>query len=294
MLRNLLSSIFPKPAPDAPRLLPILESIGPKSYFGFPFDDSKVLNCVKARAALRGFYNETCPIRSHFKSVITETPAGTHNIDLQDVTGCGNSKTATTFTAMAQIGWFREETAKKAVTLDEMAKKVFDGTNDCVRYTGENASITRQIWDGRMWFGNYGGSHRASAIWLLDRAENRARLIPSDITDMAVSADLRKISKDYSIFLFTAEESFPLLENLKELNLNGIIITTDSRESSSVLNPDICLIIRKDHSDYEDVRKRLDGSFDFSEWVLNPNAFEKPEPQVELLTPTPVTATPAL
>lgn len=289
MLKDFISAALRKKEPP-PSAVSILHAAGSKTYAGFPFDTYKELNCYKARGALSFFYDDDCPVRSHFKSVISEVAAGTHAVNLQAMTGCGNSKTARTFSEMSRIGWFRELTEKNAGEVEKLANEVLNGTIDCAKYHDRNARVTRQVWDNRMWFGNDGGSHRTSAVWLIDKAAQRERLVTSEITDFDVNPKFRALCEDYSIFIFEPENYAALAENIHVLRGEGMIVGLNYLKFMTQNLTDTCIIIRKDRPDYAEIKSALDGSFDFSEWALDPAAFEKPEPEVTLL---PQTAVPA-
>lgn len=274
MFLNALTRLFRIQANPLPEelLINALRTSAIKKFDGFPLSQGVQIPCERARHTLRPFYDETHPILSKFGRILDEVDMGTEAVLLDSVTGCAASKTSTSFAYMAQLKWYAEKTEKSKDKVEQLAEQVLNGTNDCVRFHGRNATVCRQAWDGRQWFVNYGGSHRTGAIWLIDKQNGNQRFVESDVKEFHINKDLRKFCEDNSIFLFGAENGTAFLDTFYALKDSDIVLAMTGTFLTS--HPtDICLVISKAHPFYADIRQALAQGFDFSDWVLNPNSY---------------------
>lgn len=282
MLCALISHLFAPKLSTEEKILAACRTAEILPYVGFPFTAGFDIPCLRASKVLHQFYEARCPVRSTFDNVIERVETGEKTVLLSDISGCTASKTSTSFAHMASLKWFAEEAYKYRDHIDDLAEKVlngnYDGSFDCLRYAGTNTRIFRQSWDGRMWFANEKGSHRTGAVWLLDREQNRERLIPSEIVDFRVHPAFKKFCETHSIFLFKAGNDSALLDLSVDLPKSDIILATPIGSFSSTQSSEWCLVLPKNNSRYDELCASLPSAFDFSDWALNPNAYRKYEP----------------
>ena len=280
MLKQALSKIFrSQKAATAPEemLLNALREAGSVAYNDFPFTEGIEIPCLRARRMLCDFYKKDHPVLSRFKTFINEVKMPPEQVRLDTVIGCSASKTSMSFAYMSQLGWFINRTVKHWDDVEKTAARTFEGEYDCVSAKNETIPLYRQQWDDRSWFANKrGGSHKAGAVWMIDRFNNKSRALTCDITEFRISEDFKKFCVENSIFLFESKYSVPLID----LNQNpafknsGLTLAPDKITWDGT---DWCLVVAKDNPFHADIKDALHDGYDFTNWVLNPNDYTECE-----------------
>lgn len=274
MLRHLLEAFKPSSNPPAPGIGEILTQAGVSPAEGFPLTVSK--DCIPGLTARRlvSLFSDNRHIGNMLEKGVEIYPSETRDVMLSDVEGCVASRTQLkSFKAMesdAHVNFFYE---KYKADPAKIVGQVFAGSNDCISQAGDNPKIWRQPWDGKMWYVNGGGSHRAAAIRMIDRDHHFPRALLSDIEDFKFSQKLKELSSTSSILVFEAGEPSVLKANIRQLADKGIHLEPEKYSSDSW-----CLVISKDHSQYKEVAQAMQGCLDFAGWVNDPNGYRISSP----------------
>lgn len=266
MLRRIFAAFMQK-EPETPPLHALLAQVGAGAPArGWPDPDGGSIPALAGGRMLHDFYDPFCPVRSAFRDVMARTPRGRESVSLQAVEGCTQSKShLTSFEKMRGGYSVREIIAKKGGDVESLAAGVFEGSGDCIARKDGNAQVFRQAWDRKQWFSNEGGSHRAAAVWALDRDAGRERMISCDIVEFDIAPRMKDICRTHSVFVFKARDSLPLLLHSRSMEGQGVLFHQ--------AQDDCCLIVPKAHPEYRAAKDALPFAFDFSAWAENPAAY---------------------
>ncbi|NRA89621.1 MAG: hypothetical protein HRU43_00530 [Simkaniaceae bacterium] len=210
-----------------------------------------------------------CCLGYKYRSLTEETFAKTsktEKIKFRDMTGINATKNSyTDFHAMkVEIPRTGEEALK-------LHKQIFHGDYDCIAYKNEKAIVYRQFWDGAKWFSNNGGSHRAAALYQYDTKNNVDRPISCNVKTLEISTSIRQFALKHSIWICRAINSGAMYSALQKIKDNETL--HEQIDLNFLESDNYAIVISKTSFLHKKLSKFLeDKSFDFSEWLLNPNS----------------------
>lgn len=188
----------------------------------------------------------------------------TETIPLREIYGCTHSKSPCgDFNAMNTRPIHDTETA------DILASTIFAGSGDCVAQNGDHADVIRQAWDGKQWFMNYGGSHRAAALHAFDQQQGIDRPIQCTVTTVSPAPQLIAFAENNQLFLIKTNNQ----EGFQDMWLELMQSRSDIKIRH--VNNDGHFSVQFPRGTNEALGHMLQnkGCFDVSAWILNPAAY---------------------
>jgi hypothetical protein len=150
------------------------------------------------------------------------------SIPLVEITGCLFSKSCYSDFELIASSLCGSLVSLNSDEADYYAAQVFEG--DYAR-EGELATVYRQSWDESNWFSNAGGSHRATAVWKHDKANQVRRMIDCQVREVKITDQFLKLAETYDIYLFEIKDHGPLLSFMEVLSKSS------SKSRNSDLEP---------------------------------------------------------
>lgn len=270
MLAKLFEIFGRSTAPSHPDIKEILSLADLRPAEGFSLTVSE--NCIPGLVARRlaSLFSGNRHVGGFLTDAIDVQKREEKEIFMRDVEGCLCSRTQlNSFKAMESNSHVKMFYETYHADPSKIVDQVFAGSSDCIAQAGEKPKIYRQPWDGKMWYVNAGGSHRATAIRMIDADHNFQRSFLSDIEDFEFSPKFEMLCKQASIFIFEAENDNALDENIRQLAEKEIFLEPEKYNGDGW-----CLVISKNHPQYADVKRAMAGCLDFAAWAENPNGYK--------------------
>ncbi len=186
-------------------------------------------------------------------------------LSLKDMYGCTHSKSPCgDFNAMRVARPIADEAA--AATL---ANTIFAGRDDCIARQDEHADVIRQGWDGRQWFRNYGGSHRAAALHAFDQDRGIDRPIHCNVITVSPSPDLIALAETHHLFLVKNNNPERFYDLCAKFALPG----SDIRVRQFNDNKHFSIQLPRDTTDERPHILHTQGGIDILAWALDPRKY---------------------
>jgi len=215
--------------------------------------------------------------------IFTECKQTSEALDITEVLGCTASRSPhTEFEQISQLP-IHKSRQKQAPDIDEISELYelsFNGMGDCISRRGSLASVWRQEWDGKQWYANSGGSHKATALWEYATKGYDVPKVDCEVSVFDFSPHIKNWAKNNKMWVFETKnrnlfsDIHAVIHHQRDIKqrFNEIHISLGNSAPERRLH---ALTVPLAHPLENKISQRMasSGAFDLADWIRNPTAY---------------------